>query len=225
MDRFFDELGPERAKRLAAVSLDMGLAYPASVATHAPQATICWDPFHVVQLGTKALDKVRRGHWNVLREQAGTDDAKRFKGARWALLKNPEDLTDTQADQLADIRRSGNSVWRAYQGKEQLRAIFAGDLDETDVERLLDRWRAWAQRSRLQPFVELGRTITAHRDGILAAVRLGLSNGRVEGRNAGIRLITRRAYGFHSANAAAALVMLTYGPVTITLPHDKWLNQ
>src|SRR5665648_960191 len=70
-------------------------------------------------------------------------------------------------------------------------------------------------------FVKLGRTIREHRDGILAAIRLGLSNGRVEGRNATIRLITRRAFGFHTAKAAAALVMLCCGPITLLLPHEK----
>lgn len=221
LDRFFAELGPDRAKRLATVSMDMGKAYPKSVANKAPQATICWDPFHVVALATKALDQVRREHWNHLRTTAGKKDAKTFKGARWSLLKNPGDLTDTQADQLATIRRSGTATWRAYQGKEQLRGIFAGDLDGAEVERLLDRWRGWAQRSRLEPFVKLGRTIAEHRDGILAAISLGLSNGRVEGRNAGIRLIVRRAWGLHSAQAVAALVMLNYGPITLTLPHEK----
>jgi transposase len=70
LDAFFDELGPERAKKLHAVSLDMGKAYPKSVAKNAPQATICWDPFHVVALASAALDVVRRAHWNELREQA-----------------------------------------------------------------------------------------------------------------------------------------------------------
>jgi transposase len=222
LDAFFAELGPERSGRLEAVSLDMGKAYPKSVAKtgHAPQATICWDPFHVVKMGTEALNVVRRAHWNELRANAGAAAAKRFKGARWALLRNPEDLTDRQADALAAIRRSGGATWRAYKGKEALRAIFAGDLPPADVTRLLDRWCAWAQRSRLPAFVKLGRTIREHRDGILAAIRLGLSNGRVEGRNATIRLITRRAFGFHSA-AAAALVMLCCGPITLLLPHEK----
>lgn len=83
------------------------------------------------------------------------------------------------------------AVWRAYKGKEALRAIFAGDLSPAEVTALLDRWCAWAQRSRLLSFVKLGRTIREHRAGILAAIRLGLSNGRVEGRNATIRLLTR----------------------------------
>jgi hypothetical protein len=40
---------------------------------------------------------VRRAYWNELRERAGPDDARRFKHARWALLKRPEDPTDSQA--------------------------------------------------------------------------------------------------------------------------------
>jgi len=95
-------------------------------------------------------------------------------------LRNPDDLTDRQADSLAAIRRTAGAVWRAYQGKEALRAVFAGDLPQADVTALPDRWCAWAQRSRLEPFVTLGRTIREHRDGILAAIRLGLSNGGVE---------------------------------------------
>lgn len=223
LDAFFAELGPVRAARLRAISLDMGKAYPKSAAKdgHAPQAVICWDPFHVVALAAKALDKVRRAHWNQLRATTDPATAKRFKGARWALLRNPEDLSDRQADALAALRRAGGAVWRAYKGKESLRAIFAGDLSPAEASKLLDRWCAWAQRSRIPEFVALGRTIREHRDGILAAIRLGLTNARVEGRNATIRLITRRAYGFHSAAAVAALVMLCCGPITLQLPHEK----
>ncbi len=163
----------------------------------------------------------RRTHWNTLRTTTDAATARRFKGARWALLRNPEDLSDRQADALAAIRRTGSATWRAYKGKEALRAVFAGDLENAEVTRLLDRWCAWAQRSRLEAFVKLGRTISAHRDGILAAIRLGLSNGKVEGRNAGIRLVARRAWGFHSAEAAAAMVMLTHGPITLLLPYGK----
>jgi transposase len=40
--------------------MDLGPAYVKSVREHAPQATICFDPFHVVKLATAALDDVRR---------------------------------------------------------------------------------------------------------------------------------------------------------------------
>jgi transposase len=135
-------------------------------------------------------------------------------------LKNPDDLTDRQAVTLTAIRRNGGAMWRAYKLKEALRAIFAGDLTEPEAGDLIDRWCSWAQRCRLAPFVKLARTIRAHRDGILAAIRLGLTNGRVEGLNNRVRLIVRRGFGFHTAGAALALVMLTCGPIELELPHQ-----
>jgi transposase len=116
-----------------------------------------------------------------LRKHAGADAARKFKGVRWALLRNPEDLTCQQADSLAALQRADGATWRAYQLKQALRAIFDADLDEDQVSGLVDRWLSRAQRCRIPEFVTLGRTIRAHRAGILAAIRLGLSNGRVEG--------------------------------------------
>ena len=222
LDEFFDELGAQRAGLIEAVSLDLGPAYLKSVRAegHAPQAVVCADPFHVVKLVGDALDEVRRDLWQQLRRLPDDRWAKDFKGARWALLKNPEDLTDRQADQLARIRRTRGGIWRAYEMKEQFRAIFAGDLDRDQASLRLDRWCARAQRSRLQPFVKAARTMRQRRDLILNAVEHGISNGRVEGLNTKVRLLVRRAYGFHSADAALALVMLAAGPIELKLPHE-----
>jgi transposase len=237
-DRFFEELDPEitappppdtahpeplvgeRAAKLRAISLDMGHGYAASARKHAPQAVICIDPYHVVQLANQALDEVRRGYWNELRASGDQQAAKRFKDARWSLLKKPEKLTDQQATTLARIRAAGGEVWRAYELKEAARGIFAPGLDVDDVEILIDRLLSRLARSRLEPFVRYGKTLRKHRDGILAAIRLGINQGRTEALNNNVRLITRRAYGFHSAKAALALVLLTCGPITLHLPHE-----
>src|SRR5450755_3427779 len=56
-----------RASRLTAVSMDMTGGYAKSVREHASQAEIVIDNYHVVALATKALDEVRREHWNELR--------------------------------------------------------------------------------------------------------------------------------------------------------------
>jgi transposase len=209
-----------RASRLRAVSMDMTGGYAKSVRQHAPQATIVIDNYHVVQLATKALDEVRREHWNELRHAGQADAAKQFKHDRWALLKNPDDLTDRQASTLAAIRAGGGKVARAWAMKEMLRAIFAPGLTVEAVGELLDRLLARLSRCRLRPFIRLGRTIRKHRQGILAARRLKLSNARAEALNNKAKLIVRRAYGFHSAQAALALIHLTCGPITLTLPHE-----
>ena len=222
LDAFFDELGPERAAAIEAVSMDLGPAYLKSVHAegHAPQAIVCADPFHLVKLAGDALDAVRRDLWQQLRRLPDERYAKAFKGARWALLKNPEDLTPKQAAKLASIRRTRGGIWRAYEMKEQFRAIFAGDLEPADAIALLDRWCTRARRSRLAPFIKCATTMREHRDLIVNALTQGINNGRVEGMNTKVRLIIRRAYGFHTADAALALVMLACGPITLKLPHE-----
>ena len=220
LDEFFTELGANAAAAVQTVSMDMGPAFAKSVTEHTPQATIAIDPFHAVKLVGEALDVVRRQAWNELRA-VDPAKAKTFKGARWALLKRQDNLTEEQAATLRRLRRRGGDVWRAYTLKEAFRAIFAGDIDADTVTTLIDRWISKASRSRLPAFVKAAKTIRKFRDGILTAIRTGINNGRVEGLNAHVRLIIARARGFHTAEAALALVMLTCGPITLTLPYEK----
>ena len=225
LDCFFTELGEERSAAITAMSMDMGAAFEKSARKegHATNAVICFDPFHVDRWNwpTQALEKVRRQVWQDLRQLPDQDAARRFKGARWCLLRNPGDLSDDQATTLRKIKRRGGDLWRAYALKEALRAIFAGDLREDEVAALLDRFCSRAQRSGMKPFVTLAKTIRKRREGILAAVRLGVNNARHEGLNRRVRLIINRAYGLHSANAALALIMVTLGPIKHVLPHER----
>ena len=101
-----------RASRLTAVSMDMTGGYAKSVREHAPQATIVIDNYHVVAFATKALDEVRREHWNELRH-AGRPRAKQFKADRWRSCATP-DLTDRQATILAAIHAGGGKLARAW---------------------------------------------------------------------------------------------------------------
>lgn len=105
--------------------------------------------------------------------------------------------------------------------KEALRAVFAGDLEEAEVAYLLDRFCSLASRSGLKPFLTLAQTIHKHRAGILTAVRLRVNNARHEALNRRVRMIVNRAYDLHSSRAALALIMLTVGPITHVLPHER----
>jgi transposase len=66
--------------------------------------------------------------------------------------------------------------------------------------------------------VKLSQTIRTHRDQILAAVELGLSNAKLEGLNSKIRLINHRGYGHHTPAALIAMIYLCAGGITIVLP-------
>jgi transposase len=221
LDQFFTDLGRDRTQQIQAVSLDMGQAFTRSVYLNAPQATMCTDPFHAVRLVTDALEHQRRKTYAELRASGDPLTTHTYRGMRWALLKNPQNLNEEQATILRAIKRRGGDLLRAYKLKESFRAIFAGDLTIDQARRLINRWLSQAARSRLPAFIKAGRTIRTHRDGLLDAIRLRVNNARAEGLNNLVRLIIRRARGFHSLNATLAMIMLCCGPITLQLPHER----
>ena len=214
--RFFDLLGDERCARIELVSADGADWIAEVVAERCPHASLCLDPFHIVQWATDALDEVRREVWNIARRAGQTAEAKQLKGARFCLWKNPEDLSGRQQATLAQIADTNEPLYRAYLLKEQLRTLLKLPADQALA--LLERWLAWARRCRLAPFITLAQKIRAHWRGIAAALTHGLSNARTESVNTRIRLIARRAFGFHSPQALIALALLSLGGLCPPLP-------
>jgi len=210
---FFDELGPERSEKVAIVTMDMSAAFFEEVKARAPNAQIAFDPFHVVKLANEAVHDVRRTEARV---QKGSTEATVLKGSRWALLKAPENLLPTEKVKLAAVAALNARVFRSYLLKEELRALYR--CGEQVAPAHLDAWLAWASRSKLRPFVKLARTLRKYRDGILAAIRFGLSNARLEGLNNKIGVLKRRAYGFHSAAALIAMIFLCCTKLHVELP-------
>jgi transposase len=174
------------------------------------------DPFHVVQWCTDALDEVRREVWNAARNEGMKTLAGDLKGARFALWKNPEDLTANQEARLSWVQATNQRLYRAYLLKEQLRQVFKlrGDAGIA----LLKVWLAWASRSKLEAFVELARSIRNHRAAIEAALVHGLTNARVESVNTKIRLLQRVAFGYRDPEALIAMAMLDLGGCCPDLP-------
>jgi transposase len=232
---FFDALeasGAGRCQDLTHVSGDGADWIGHVVGRHAPQAVLCADPFHVVAWATHCLDVVRREVWNQARHRPGgtvradrraglhynmsRGDAKTIQRSRWALWKNPEDLTDTQRAKLAWIATTSPRLYRAYLLKEGLRWVFK--VKGEQGKQALDRWLAWAQRCRIEVFVELGRKVKRHLAAIHATLEHGLSNALIESANTKIRLITRIAFGFKDPDALIALAMLTLGGYRPPLP-------
>lgn len=225
--QFFDLLGEQRCARITHVSAD-GAGWIADIVTErCPNAKQAADPFHVVKWANSALDEVRRQAWNDARHAhllpAGREQRRNqqhtahpIKRARYALWKNPEDLTDRQAEQLAWIARTDPRLYRAYLLKEALRVVF--QLGGEPGKHALDRWINWARRCRIPAFVDLARRIVKHRDAIHVTLDSGLSNGLIESTNTKIRLLARIAFGFKNPNALIALAMLALGGHRPDLP-------
>jgi transposase len=231
LDQFFDALGPQRSHHLQAASMDMHGAYAKVTRARAPRVRVCADPFHVIKLANTALDETRRTEWNKARRAAGITHpswgrtrtnpaAQLLKHTRWALLKDPATLTEEQQGSLNQLRRARHVLFRAWVLKEELRDLYRLPPDRR-ADAHLDSWLARACRSRIPAVVALSKTLRAHRDDIIAAVELGLSNSKLEGLNSKIRLINHRGYGHHSAAAVTAMIYLCCSGLTITLPTQR----
>jgi transposase len=214
--RFFDELGERRCPKVKLVSCDAAEWIADVVRERCPKATICLDAFHLVKWITDALDEVRRDTWNEARRSGMKTHARDLKGARYALWKNPEDLTGRQEAKLAWIAKVNGRLYRAYLLKEQFRQIIR--LKGRQALRLLDTWLAWAARSRIPAFVDAGRKIRRHLDGFKATLKHGLSNALVESTNTKIRVLTRMAFGFKKPEHLIALALLDRGGYRPPLP-------
>ncbi len=213
---FFDALGAERAAELSFVTADGAEWIRAVVAERAPDAVVCIDTFHVVSWATDALDEVRRAEWNRLRSAGAAGAAKEFKGLRFLLRRNWENLTIAQRGTIRDLETANRRTFRAWQLKEELRDIFS--MPPRAARRAISDWLYYARRSRLDPFVKLARTIVRYRDSIEATIEWRLTNGIAESNNASIGRIRANARGFHDPQAFITMIMLDRSGLAPTLP-------
>ena len=213
LGRFFDLLGPAGCARITLVTADLAASYGKAVRERVPQARVVYDRFHVERLAADAVDAVRRAEQHRL----GATAAKALKGTRYALLKHPARLKPSQAQRLATLRRENRALDRAYELKEYLATILE-QAKPDEAEELLEQWLDWAARSRLAPFVKLARTIRKHATGILAYLDTRMTNGPVEGINNKLRVIARRAYGFHSHRPLVSMLYLCCGGIKLEPP-------
>jgi transposase len=217
---FFDALGARRTAAIQALTLDASSIYLPTARDRAPQATICIDPFHVIGWTNEVVDSIYRTDAPKIPATRGHYNRKHWNRARYALLTGAEHLTPDRRDIVAALRRHRYRLWRAWELKEQLRDLYR-TVPPDQASEYLKKWCTAALRSRIPAYRNLVRRIRKHFQAIIAAVHLGLSNSRLEGINAKIRVIQRRGYGFHSLNALTAMIYLCLGGVTITLPTER----
>lgn len=217
LEAFFVEIGPEACARIHHAAIDMFEAYAQAIRKWLPNATLIYDRFHVQQLASKAVDEVRRAEWQRLR---GTEEGRGIKHLRWALLRNPWNVTPSEHERLSALPKRNHVLYRAYLLKEALADIYRNLYTPPWARRRLNEWISWAMRSQLEPFRRMARTIKRCFDGVLAYFETGFTTSRAEGLNTKARLATRQAYGFHSADAVRAMIELRCTGFTVPLPYE-----
>jgi transposase len=190
---FWKRLRPSRAK-IEAVAMDMSAAYRSAVSKHLPAAKIVFDHFHVVKLFNEKLSDLRRA---LYREATEVMHKEVLKGTRWLLLKNPQNL-DAKKDEkkrLEEALALNKPLATAYYMKEDLRRFWE-QPGKRFATSFLDGWIRRAEASGIKILQQMGKTLAAHRSGLLAYYDAMITSGPMEGTNNKIKTMKRQAYGF-----------------------------
>jgi len=193
LEMFYDFLGPVLAGRIRLAVMDMWKAFRNATGTHAPQAAILYDKFHVLRQLNEAMDQVRKAEYKRLTNRP---DRKYIKGQKYVLLSHRENLSSTKRRALATLLAANKRLNTAYLLKEQFAQLWEYRR-EAWARKFFEKWRASLRWQRLKPFEAFAELIERHWDGIAAYChpenRVAL--GFVEGLNNKIRVIQRRCYG------------------------------
>jgi transposase len=192
LDRFFLALGPQKTARIRLAVMDMWKAFRNSVQTHAPQAQILFDKFHILRHLAAAMDQVRRAEY----KRVATKDRAFIKGQRYTLLSHRANLTLAGRRSLRKLLRANKRLATAYILKEEFGQLWDYER-EGWARRLFENWRASLKWQRLKPYEKFAKMIDRHWDGIAAYCKPEnkVALGFVEGMNNTIRVIQRRSYG------------------------------
>jgi transposase len=202
-------------KQISTVSMDMSPAFIKGVREHVPDAAITYDKFHVTKLVTTAVDQVRRAEQNDSRRHY---DA--LKSSRYALLSNPENLSDRMKEKLdcVTLSKLNLKTGRAWRMKEAFRTAYAMAGQSGALH--LKQWCSWAIRSKLAPMVSAGRAILNHWDGVVQYFTSQVTNAVLESINATFQSARAKARGYRNPAYAITILYLMKGGLVVPLLHQ-----
>jgi transposase len=192
LDEFFAGMTKEQKAAIEAVAIDMWDPYINRLKHHCPQALIVFDLFHMVKSFSRVIDEVRR---EEVRKAVGP--MKRVvKGSRYLLLKNRQNLHPDQRDRLDELLKLNENLNRVYVLKDQLKVIYQYKRRRA-AKAALDDWCAMAARVDNRWMRQFVKTLRRYEYGILNHCDFPIGTSRLEGMNNKIKLIKRKAYGYH----------------------------
>lgn len=192
MAMFYEALGPRKSAGIRLAVMDMWKPFRNATHTHAPQAAILFDKFHIMAHLGKTLDAVRKAEYARLSGK----DRRYIKGQKYTLLSHRENLSLDGKAALKQLLAANKRLNTAHRLKESFGQLWDYQR-EGWARRFFDNCRKSLRWQRLKPYEKFAELIERHWDGIAAHCRAEnkVSLGFVEGLNNKIRVIQRRAYG------------------------------
>ena len=203
LKRFFNQLKPRQRKAIEAVSMDMWAPFIKAVRHKLPNAKIVFDLFHVMSAFGRVIDKVRIHEYR----HASEADKAVFKGAKYLLLKNRKNIrSKSQRKQLEQLLALNETINKVMILKDKLRHIWTY-RSRTWAAKALDSWCSLARSIKNRSLTAFTKTLQRYRYGILNHCDYRIHNSKIEGINNKIKVIKRKAYGFHDLRYLASFIL------------------
>jgi len=215
---FIEELKKHSGNReeIKCVSMDMSVPYQKGVADNCPNAEVVFDKFHLIAKANEAVNKVRSAE---IRRGGKHEELKK---TRWLWLKNPDNLTEKQAEHMDRIDKENLVTAIAYQMRLCLQDIYLLPAAVRAKHRLL-AWCRWVRRKAKQTrfgllaaMVKVAKCIENHLSGILKYWDQHMTNAYMEGMNNMFQMVKRRARGYR--NDQNFIMMIYFVGSKLTLP-------
>lgn len=213
--RWLDTQPNEWLADIGVVATDLAESYRAGLAGRLDHATRVADPFHVVRVGNRCLDAVRRRVQNETLGHRGRKADPLYR-IRKIMLAGAERLDERGHERLLLGLRFGDphdEVLGAWLAKESVREVYLTD-DPTAAAALLDKTIAGCAADEVAEIRSLGKTLASWRTEILAHHDTGASNGPTEGLNLCVKRVKRAGHGFRCFDHYRLRVLLHAGGVT-----------
>jgi len=211
--KFYALLTPEQRASIQAVAMDMWDNFIEATKEALSNAAIVFDLFHVVSSFGKVIDQVRITEFNKARAK----NRHVFKGAKYLLLKNRRNLRKrTERVQLKELLALNRVINIIYILKDKLKHIWSY-TSRTWAAKALRDWIALARTLRHDAVNAFCRMLKTHAYGILNHCDFAIHTSVLEGANNKIKVIKRKAYGFHDLDYFALKVMQAFDPHEVQL--------
>lgn len=196
-----NSLTTEQLNKVTAISMDMWKAFMKTAQEILPNAAIVHDRFHLVKYLNEAIDKVRR------REVKQHQD---LKNSRYALLKNPENLTDRQRIHFQAIKDANYEVSKAWQVRENFKDLFSKGKLLATLSFL--QWANDATKRKIKEVDKVVEMFKNHLSGVVNALLINLTNAMAERLNGKIQELKTVGRGYRTfANFRSAILFFNGG--------------
>jgi transposase len=208
LEAWFVDRGRHWCNQVEVCCADMWDAYHRAAHSHLPNARLVVDRFHVMKNLNEAITKTRR----QIQRQADETTKSLLKGCRWLLVKNRENLKESEQQTLAAMLQASPELKSCYELKEAFRHWFNALSDRDTAAQQLDSWLTQVRDTTFKTLHSFTKTIDNWRDAILNYFDGRFSNGFAEGINLKIKLINRRAFGYRNFDSFRLHLLVAFYP-------------